>query len=98
MKKKKTLMSFLEGEASNKKKPVDTSKFNIPFDMILKEIELYKEDFKLSQHYNVRLTDDNYDKLKYLKLTDVSMMHLVNFIVKVVVESEDFDKFINKKT
>lgn len=96
-KKKKSILNFLEEETTDNKAKIDTSKFNVPFDIILKEIELYKEDFKLSDYYNVRLTNENYEQLKHLKVTNVSMMHLVNFIVKIVVETDSYQKYINKK-
>lgn len=106
--RKKSLLSFLEEETNSKKDSKKekenitnttnaTSKFNIPFSLILKELESYKEDFKLSDYYNVRLTSENYEQLKYLKITNVSMMHLVNFLVKIVVETDDYQQFINKK-
>lgn len=64
------------------------------FNSLIKDIDSYKEEFNLSSHFNVRLSEDNYQALKKLKATDIKMVHLVNLAITKIVKSKDYNKYI----
>jgi hypothetical protein len=59
-------------------------------------IEKYKKNFQLESNNAVKLCDVNYDKLKRLKATDVTMIHFVNFLISKVVNSKEYKKYIDQ--
>lgn len=84
----------------NKPSTVKTDSLNdltlndFSFNSLIKDIDLYKEEFNLSSHFNVRLSEDNYQALKKLKATDIKMVHLVNLAITKIVKSKDYNKYI----
>ena len=61
---------------------------------LISDIDNYKADFVLSSHFNVRLSEDNYQALKKLKATDLKMVHLVNLAISKIVNSKEYNKYI----
>lgn len=102
--KKSYLDDYLKEEVSNNKekeeKKEEGKKEDWSGDLqeIFQEVEEYKETFELSSYYNVRLTDENYQLLKQLKSTNVSMVHFTNLLLKKVLKSKNFKNYIKKSS
>lgn len=97
---KKEIISEIKKDKPIQKKNIKSKSANNNLDFIFnnleQRIENYKEEFQLESHYNVRLSNDNYNKLKHLKITNITMIHFINLIIKDVVKSEEYNKFIKK--
>jgi len=78
-------------------KKADSGEFIKSFFSDLDEnVEIYREDFKVESNNAVKLCDENYNKLKRLKATDITMLHFVNLLISQVVNSKEYKKYIDQ--